>query len=208
MAAEQWGMVTSVQAGAVVVSRNDLSRLVADGALEPVVGASRVYRLAGAPPDPVLDGLRAAWLQLGDAQTASERLRLPDAVVRGRSATVAHRLGDLLAEVHEFYVTSRRQLRRRDVQMRVRPELPPVDRTVVDGLPVTTVARTVVDLLAEAEDASAVSRICQDAVRAGMLDVETLARAVEPYASAYGVGTGSGLAELLLGEPAVSQERM
>jgi hypothetical protein len=193
VAAEQWGMVTSSQARVAAVSRNDLSRLVADGALESVVGASRVYRLTGAPPDPVLDGLRAAWLQLGDARKSSERLQRPDAVVRGRSATVAHRLGDLLAEVHEFYVTSRRQLRRRDVQVRVRPELSSVDR-----LPVTTVVRTVADLLAEAEDASAVSRICQDAVRAGMLDVETLARAVDPYASSYGFGAGSGLAELLL----------
>lgn len=200
--AEQWGMITTVQAAAVGVSRVDLSRLVADGALDPVIPAARVYRLAGSPPDPELDGLRAAWLQLGDARPGVERLRTPDAVVRGRSATLVHRLGDLLAEHHEFYVRVRRQLRRRDVRTLVRADLPALDWTVVEGLPVTTVTRTVADLLAEAEDASAVARICQDAVRVGTVDIEVLAATVEPFAAAYGTGSGAALAVLLLDVPA------
>jgi hypothetical protein len=195
-------MITVAQAAAAGVSRVDLSRLVADGVLEPVVSASRVYRLAGSPSDPDLDGLRGAWLQLGDDRPGVERLRAPDAVVRGRSATLVHRLGDLLAERHEFYVRSRRQLRRPDVRTLVRADLPALDWTVVDGLPVTTVTRTVVDLLAEAEDVSAVARLCQDAVRAGAVDAGMLASAVDPFAAAYGVGSGAALAAVLLDIPA------
>src|ERR1039458_8848695 len=52
LTAEQWGMVTAAQARWLGVSRVDIGRLLADGALELVEGAARVYRLAGWPPDP------------------------------------------------------------------------------------------------------------------------------------------------------------
>jgi hypothetical protein len=196
-------MVTTAQAVAAGVSRVDLSRLVADGALEPAPGAVRVYRLTGSPPDPDLDGLRAAWLQLDGGRPGSERAKATDAVARGRSAALIHRLGDLSVGVYEFYVFSRRQLRRRDVRVLVRPDLPAGDWVMVEGLPVTTVLRTVTDLLGESEDASAVGRVCQDALRAELLDVGALARAVAPFAAAYGADTGRALAEVLLQKPRV-----
>jgi uncharacterized membrane protein len=74
---------------------------------------------------------------------------------------------------------------------------------MVEGLPVTTVLRTVADLLGESEDASAVGRVCQDALRAELLDVGALARAVAPFAAAYGADTGRALAEILLQKPRV-----
>ena len=43
--AQQWGMVTDTQARSVGVSRADVARLIADGALDDVLGAARVYRL-------------------------------------------------------------------------------------------------------------------------------------------------------------------
>src|ERR1039457_6891141 len=70
LTAEQWGMVTAAQARWLGVSRVDIGRLLADGALELVEGAARVYRLAGCPPDPELDPLRGAWLQLGNDRPA------------------------------------------------------------------------------------------------------------------------------------------
>src|SRR5680860_301877 len=78
---EQWGMVTAGQARRLGVSRVDLNRLVGDGTLEPTPGSARVYRLTGAPEDPDLDPLRAAWLQLGGPKTWEERIADPDAVV-------------------------------------------------------------------------------------------------------------------------------
>ena len=203
--AEQWGMVTAVQARAVGVSRSEISRLLAVGALEIVPGAARVYRLAGSPPDPERDDIRAVWLQLGDARPSSQRLRAADAVVAGRSAALMLGLGDLRAPVHELYVTRRRQLRRRDVRLRVRRDFPRSDWTVVDGLPLVTVSRLVADLLAEREDGSAVARICQDAVSSGRLDAEALQAVVARHAHAYGATSAKGFVEMLLGPSAAGE---
>jgi len=195
---EQWGMVTAAQARAAGVSRVDVARLAGDGVLEPV--AARVYRLAGAPPDPDRDGVRAVWLQMGDERVGSSRLRAPDAVVAGRSAALLLGVGDLAARVHNFYVTRRRQLRRADVRLRVRARLPRGDWQVVEGLPVCTAARVVADLLSDREDASAVARACLDAVAAGILDPADLTALVAPHARAYGATSAQTLAAHLLGE--------
>lgn len=197
--AEQWGMVTAAQARGAGVSRVDVARLVADGVLEPVPGAARVYRLVGAPPDPDRDLVRAAWLQLGDEHPASGRLRAPDAVVAGRSAALMLGLGDLGSGVHEFWVTRRRQLRRDDVRLRVRRVLPADAWVVVDGLPVSTPARVVADLLGEREDGSAIARVSQDAVAAGRLTVEALGEVAAPHARAYGASSLEAFVAELLG---------
>lgn len=105
---KQWGMVTAGQARRLGVSRVDLNRLSGDGTLEPMPGAARVYRLTGAPEDPDLDPLRAAWLQLGGSKTWEERIVDPDAVVSHRSAAHVRGLGDLIPLAHEFYVPTRR----------------------------------------------------------------------------------------------------
>ncbi len=204
--AEQWGMVTAAQAREVGVSRVDVARLVVDQVLEPTPSAARVYRLLGAPPDPDRDPVRALWLQLGDARPASRRLRAPDAVAAGRCAALMLGLGDLSVGVFEFYVTRRRQLRRDDVRLRVRPGLPDIAWTVVEGLPVSSPVQVVSDLLGAREDGSAVARVSQDAVAAGLLTVQALGEAAAPHAAAYGAqSVGDFLAQLLgtsLGRPA------
>ena len=200
--AEQWGMVTAVQARAVGVSRVDMARLITDGVLEPVDGAARVYRLVGAPPDPDLDGVRAVWLQLGDARPGSARLRPPDTVVAGRSASMVLGLGDLLPSPFEFIVDRRRQIRRTDVLLRVRAHLPRGDWTIVDGLPVATVPRIVADLLSASEDGSAVARVCQDAVQRELVDVAALQTVVAGHAVRYGAGSPAEFIADLLGRHA------
>nr|MDT0664577.1 type IV toxin-antitoxin system AbiEi family antitoxin domain-containing protein [Micromonospora sp. DSM 115978] len=169
VAQAQWGLVTARQSRTAEVSRVDVARLVDDGALERV--APGVYRLVGVPPHPDLDGIRAAWLQLDPGAPTEGRRRRPDAVASHRSAAAVLGLGDLLPDVHQFYVVGRRQLRREDVQTKVRRDLPRSAGRVVDGLPVTTAARTVADLLAAREDESAVSRIVQDGLRAQLLSL-------------------------------------
>jgi hypothetical protein len=192
-------MVTAAQARLLGVTRLDMARLVADRTLEQVNGAARVYRLAGSPPDPELDPLRAAWLQLGGAQPASQRLRNPDAIASHRSAAAALRLGDLLPRIHEFYVTRRRQPRRPDLRLRVRRQLPRNDWRIVDGLPVCTAPRVIIDLLADREDESAVAQICQDAARGGLLNAAQLESLVKPHARAYAATNGQAFSARLLG---------
>ena len=127
------------------------------------------------------------------------RVRRPDAVVSHRSAAAALGLGDLLADVHEFYVLHRRQPRRADLRLRVWPNLPPGDRSVVYGLPVCTARRIVGDLLAEREDESALARICQDAIAFGLLSLDELAILATPHTEAYGHDSWSEFAMTLSG---------
>jgi hypothetical protein len=192
-------MVTAAQARRLSVSRVDIARLLDDGSLERIAHAPGVYRLVGSPPDPDRDGLRAAWLQTGDSRPASTRLHRPDAVASHRSAAAALRLGDLLSDVHEFYVTRRRQLRRSDLRLRVRAPLPAADWRVVDGLPVCAAPRIIADLLADREDESAIARICQDSMRADLLSLGELMDLSEPVARIYGHESGRALAMTLAG---------
>jgi hypothetical protein len=202
LTAEQWGMVTAAQVRWLGVSRVDIGRLLADGALERVAGAARVYRLAGSPPDPELDPLRGAWLQLCGDRPAMLLLADPGAVTSHRSAAIALGLGDVIASVHEFYVTCRRQPRRADLRLRGWGTLGRDQWHVTGGLPVCMADRIVGDLLADREDESAVAGICQDAVHAGLLDPGRLAGLAAPHAAAYGAASGAALAARLLGTAA------
>ena len=197
---EQWGMITAAQVRALGVSRYDVSRLVHDGVLERMPNAARVYRLVGAPLEPDRDGLRAVWLQLGDDRPASAWLRQPPAVVSHRSAAAVLELGDLLADVHEFYVFRRRQLRRFDVRLQINAQLPRDQWRVINGLPVCTAEKVITDLLAQREDESAIARICQDAVRSGQLTRKRLADLASAFTQPYGAVSGEVLAARWAGD--------
>lgn len=199
LASEQWGMVTTAQARRLGVNSVDLARLAGDGILVPAAEAARVYRVASAPADPDLDSLRAAWLQLGGGLTWEERYRDMDAVVSHRSAAQLRHFGDIIPRAHEFYVTRRRQLRRGDLRLRVRSELPRSEWEIVDGLPASRGSRIVADLLADHEDESAVAQICYDAIRNGLLTRRRLVGIVTPYARAYGHRSAEDMTSVLLG---------
>ena len=199
LASEQWGMVTTAQARRVGVTGVDLARLANDGILVPAADAARVYRVASTPEDPDIDPLRAAWLQLGGGRTWEERMRGIDAVVSHRSAAHLRDFGDIIPRAHEFYVTRRRQLRRSDLKLRVRRELPRSEWEIVDGLPASRPDRIVADLLVDHEDESAVAQICHDARRIGLLTRRQLVAAVAPYARAYGHRSAEDMASVLLG---------
>lgn len=193
-------MVTAGQARRLGVSRVDLNHLVGDGTLEPIPGAARVYRLTGAPADPELDPLRAAWLQLGGSRTWEERTTDPDAVVSHRSAAHARGLGDLIPLTHEFYVSNRHRLRRKDVHLRVRSLLEKGTWTMWSGLPVCTIEVIVSDLLHDHEDESAVAQIVQDAIRDGLLNNAELQRAVRGGTRSYGHARPAQLMAALSGK--------
>jgi hypothetical protein len=192
-------MLTAAQARAHGVSRVEISRLITDGALEPAPQAARVYRLVGAPADPDRDPIRALWLQLGGQRPTEDRRRDPDAVVAGRSAALVLGLGDLPADIHDLYVTSRRQLRRRDVRLRVRRSLARADWQATDGLPVCTPHHIVADLLTAHEDGQSVAAICRDALALGLTDHARLATVIADHADDYGARSTAAFVTTLLG---------
>lgn len=189
IASEQWGLLTAAQAKARGVSLQALARLTTHGRLERL--SHGVYRIAGSPPHP-LEGIRAAWLALAPSSMAWERARHDvGAVVSHRSAARVHQVGDLDSDRVEFTTRRRRQTRRHDVKFHVVP-LDRGDWELVDGLPVTTLIRTVVDLTKSSLDGGHLAGVVRDSVVDHHVDVVGLASALDPYAHRYGVGPGRG----------------
>lgn len=202
VASEQWGMITAGQARRLGVSRQDLHRLIDDGALAVADQSARVYRLTGAPEDPDLDPLRAAWLQLGGSRTWQQRVTAPDVVISHRSAAHVRGLGDLIPDKHEFYARTRLRPRRGDIKLRVRSQITPGSWEVWDGLPVRTVPAIIEDLLSDHEDESAVAQVARDAIERGLLRRAKLRATIEPYAGAYGHPGPDEFLKTLVGEAA------
>lgn len=202
LASEQWGLVTAAQASLVGVSAQSMARWAREDVLTRL--AHGVYKVAGSPYDP-RDDLRAAWLMLDPQRTATERIsaRQLDAVISHRSAAQQHGLGDLDADVYEFTVEGRRQTRRKDVRIHTRATA--IEReswTLVDGLPVTTVLATIVDLAAIQTDGGHLAGIVRDALATAVVDLDSLSEALRPYAHRYGaaLGDGEGVVQRFLAE--------
>lgn len=194
LTSSQWGMVTSAQASMSGITRLELSRLAEGGHLVRIVHG--IYRDAGAPGDEFED-LRAAWLSTEPKRSAADRLAdLAGAVVvAGASAARLHQIGDLPADRHEFSFPVRRQSQRAEIRYRQRV-LDPRDVTVVSGLPVTTIERTIADLVEERTDLRLVADVLHDAVSKRRLDDPRLAELLGPLAARHGFRRGDGAALL------------
>lgn len=186
----QWGLVTTAQAAALGVTRTDLGRLMGAGSVQRV--RHGVYALASAGYGP-LQELQAAWLAT-DPRTAGETRVMDgdDVVVSHVSAAQVHGLGDLIAAAHEFTSPRRRQTAQPDVRFH-RLDLPDEDRAVVEGLPVTSVVRTVADLVASATDFDHLATVVRDALSLPDVRHDVLAARLDAGASRYGFEDGEEL---------------
>jgi predicted transcriptional regulator of viral defense system len=133
LAAEQHGVFTREQARACGLTEGQIRVRLDSGRWERLHPA--VYRLAGARATP-RQALVAACLRGGPGTTVSHR-----------SAAALHGLPGGAAGV-EITVPRRRVLRDPSILAHRTGPLPGVDVTAVDGVPVTTLARTLVDLAA------------------------------------------------------------
>ncbi len=191
IADEQRGFVTTAQAETVGVSRVEVARLASRGLLERVERG--VYRLRGSGFDEN-STLRAAWLAVhGPSQpvVGSEST----IVVSHASAAALHRIGDIAADIAEFSATRRLQTIRDGIRMH-RAELSDDDVVIVEGMPTTTVVRTLADLVADGHDGEHIGAAIGDAVRRGIVSLPALASALAPYASRRGYARNDGAALL------------
>jgi predicted transcriptional regulator of viral defense system len=204
LATEQWGLVTTAQARSLDVSPQAVARLANQGALERMMHG--VYRVTGAPPSP-LDDLRAAWLALDPARRARERLRdEAPTVVSHRSAAAIHELGDLEADEYEFTSGERKQTRRTDIRIH-RGKVGAEEWTVVDGLPVTSVVRTVADLAAAHVDGGHLAGVVRDALTRQQVHDRQLIDVLRHHSHHYNarMGDGEALLSRLLQESGISE---
>lgn len=188
--AEQWGMVTTQQAGTFDVDLVTLHRLKEAGFLEPV--RYGIYASTSAGASAARDE-QAAWLSLQPGTPGWQRSELDrdGGVVSHRSAARLYGLGELVNDRVELTVPRRRV--KRDPTIRIRQaKLSEVDVTVIDGLPVTTPLRTICDLLGERTDTSHVATIIRQAVEAGQVRLDYVAEQIGRYARRYEVRPADG----------------
>lgn len=191
----QWGLVTTAQARALGIDRLWLSRMSTRGTLQRI--RHGVYALPSARYGPFQD-LKATWLSTEPDLAAESRVHADDPVtVSHISAAGVHHLGDLVPARHEFSSPVRRQTTQPDIQFH-RQEVPPHDRVWIDGLPVTSVPRTVADLAEAAVDFDHLADVVRDAVAEHNVMVTDLAERLFPYVDSYGADSGSELVESLL----------
>lgn len=189
ISAGQWGMLTATQARARGINRSNLAHREGDGRLERL--AHGVYRQAGSPSLP-LDDLRAAWLSTNPAKLAHERTADPDVIVGSAAGALVHRIGGIDPLPYRLITRDRRQTQRQEIAYSQRP-VRGEDVTVRDGLPVTTVERTIADLLRDYGDISLVADTLRDATRMDReLDEGRLAHLLAPLAQRYGHPEGRG----------------
>lgn len=210
IAASQWGLVTTAQAEAHGVSRMLLSRMAASRELERVMHG--VYVATSHSGGPEVD-VRARWIALDPGTLAPERLALPHeaGVVSHTSAAAMHRIGDIPVGEVELTVPERHRTRRPGTLFH-RASLDPSDVTLIDGLPVTTPARTVADLLVDGHDMAHVADAVADILARNLDTTARLAVALDPIADQFDADSGSTLLHELLAitgmDPATVLERL
>lgn len=148
----QLGYVTAAQAVQHGVSRAQLHRLAAGGALERV--RTGVYRAAGAP-EHRLEYIWASWLALDPTTSYEQRLKEPwnGPVVMTEAATALHEVGTFL--VYDIDISAPYRIQSRNELLAFhRRTLRPEDVTIVEGIPVTTIPQTIADLVTGDRDRS------------------------------------------------------
>lgn len=194
LAARQWGLFTTPQAEAEGITRLQLARFADTGAIERL--SRGIYAVPAAVDEHT--PLRAAWLSLNPTELAEDRLRDPVAsgVASHTSAASLHGLGDLLSDTPELTTPTRKQSRR---GIRLHTATLSVDEvTIAEGVPVTTPARTIADLLRDGHDRSHVAEMAGEAIRLGIASRSDLAAALEPLARRNGQPDGTAMTEHLL----------
>ncbi|MBM7437300.1 type IV toxin-antitoxin system AbiEi family antitoxin domain-containing protein [Streptomyces sp. HB132] len=184
-AADQWGLVTAAQAKRVGLSAVQILRLAEAGLIENVGRGVYLLQAAGFP---LHLEIKVAWLRLQPAAFASERpLGGRDSgVVSHASACQLHGLGDIPAPSAEISVPRRRTTTEPFVHLRT-VQLERDDITLVQGLPVTTARRTILDLLRTKADGGHLGGVIADAERLDLIEIQDLQEAAQPFARNYGL---------------------
>ena len=196
LADEQWGLITTAQATVLGVTRASLSRWTAAQVIERVTQG--VHGFPGATDSPLVYD-RALWLSLDPEVPASHRLRDPSTagVLTHTTAARVLGLGNLLDSRTVVTLPTARRVRRVDLDLRV-GNLTSGDIELVQGLPVTTPARTIRDLLAAGEDLDHVADVLVDALHSRFMPLGSLATEIDAIASSRGFPDGPTLLDHLL----------
>lgn len=178
LAAQQWGLVTSAQARSWGVAAFQMSRLVDRGAF---VRIRHGVHASSAMPWDSLQDVRAHWLALDPETMAADRTLngIAKDVVSHETAADVYGIGDFANERITFTTSQRRQTKQAEVRF-VLDQLQPKDITNVNGLPVTTVVRSILDLAKAGNEPGHLRDAINDAVNGGLVTKSELAAGLAP----------------------------
>jgi predicted transcriptional regulator of viral defense system len=168
-AAEQGGYVTASQAARLGLARDDIARLVDSGDLQRVRRGVLRMRHAQAQHEQDI----AAWLHFERDRLPWERQGATNVVVSHASAAALHRLGTIIPQLPTVTLPSGSGISPRVTDIDVhRAPLRDMDWAWSDvgalKLPVTSPARTIVDLLLDKQEPSYVVRAAHEALTEGL----------------------------------------
>lgn len=176
VAARQGGYVTTAQAEDVGVSRRMLVYYHNRGDLER--DSYGIYRVALLPQHPFGDVIAAClWAGMDDAAASME------------TALAVHGLSDAMPSKIHITVPRPFSGRREGVVVHTAP-LPDRQRQIVDDVPVTSVARTLVDTVLRSRQLARQAK--DEAVARGLVSDRALKRAASAVPEAYDALTGTG----------------
>lgn len=159
IAEQQAGYFTAAQAQAVGFSRPLLSYYTKAGRFDRV--RQGIYRLVQFPGSPYED-LFVAWLRTG-----------PDSVISHESALAVYELSDVLPGEAHVIVPRTASRRRKGIRLHTN-RLNTDEVTQRAGLPITTVARTIADVIANGLAQEQVGQAIQEALQRGLTTRESL----------------------------------
>ena len=174
VAVSQWGLVTTAQAVARGVSAVDVARLADRGLIRRV--RYGVYAMYGGASGNHLEDIQAQWLATAPARTAFQRREDPDpVVVSDESAALVYGIGDFTTT--GVHLTASRRLRPSAASsvLTHQRKLHPKEINDVDGLPVTSVRRTLEDLV-ERWEPQHIRDAVSDAISHGLMQASEIAR--------------------------------
>ncbi|MCL2137586.1 MAG: type IV toxin-antitoxin system AbiEi family antitoxin domain-containing protein [Coriobacteriia bacterium] len=202
--ASQWGLISTAQAARAGISRLKLSRLEKNNELVRV--AHGVYRDAGAVASNN-EAIKAVWISTNPSLFVDERLRNPDVIIGGTTATYIWDCGDVEPYPNQFYTKTRKQTQRSEL-VYFRRDYTSDDFSLVDGIPVARIEFAIADLIRREYDQSLIADVLRDARRwlqtdnakTPFFDAGYLMSLLEPLAKKHGYGSGDDYYEMLLNQ--------
>ena len=161
------GVFTTAQAERFGISPNDLSQYAKSGTVERIIHGA--YRLSGSGASE-LDELKAIWKLTCPGKLSYERMNPSDwdgVSIGGSTAAAIHGIGDFHLSPYRLLAPKRVQSRRRCASF-ARRVVDIGDVMFVEGLPVTRIERTLVDLILDSEDPSLIETAYYEAQEKGL----------------------------------------
>jgi len=159
VAENQAGYFTAEQAHSAGFSRERISYYVATGRFSRVQRG--VYRLVQFPGSPYED-LFIAWLKTG-----------PNSVISHDSALYLYKLSDVLPSENHVIMPRTGSRRRKGIRLHTN-RLSQDEVTQREGLPVTTAARTIIDVTASGLAEEQIGNAVNEAIQLGLTDRDEL----------------------------------